>query len=367
MGKGKKAKPPPGGGTTAGNPLRAAQRQFLASLPPRARDRFFSPADVSPGQRADIWERQADLGEDLVDRYAWATPDVRSLGVFRHFGPICEVGCGANAYWSRWMHEQGGVDVVALDASLDSGGKIGGEKSKKQKKRDRGKIGKSSGGLVIRQGGPEALMEDTELRDSGRTLFLCYPDEEYNQPDGDDGEAPTSLGEACLQYFTGSTIIHVGELFGDTLSMEQAPFGRSSSGDFQARLAAEYHCILKMKLESNWLHVRDTLSVWKRSETSEMVFADGSDDEDAEEATYKYVPPEEVLPVDVAAPCVAHLLENSNESMHKVDVVASKRPSWDGDTNVGGKGSRAKKKKRQKNKKPEEVEECNDVVAGEAW
>ncbi|KAL9183765.1 hypothetical protein ACHAXT_004621 [Thalassiosira profunda] len=343
MGKGKKRKSPPEGG---GNPLLAAQLQFLASLPSHARHHFFSP-DVSPEQRAEIWERQADLGEALVDQHAWATPDARLLRVFQHFGRegIVEVGCGANAYWARWMHAQGGVDVVGLDVSLDQGGKIGGGK---QSKKAKNKGGESASGLIIRQGGPNALSEDAELRDSGRTLFLCYPDEEYNQTDEEDEEAPTSMAAACLEHFAGDTIIHVGELYGDTLSMEQAPFGRSSSGEFQARLAAEYHCILKMSM-SNWLHVRDTLSVWKRSQTSCVAFQDDSDDEEeAEEAYYKYIPPEELLPVDAAAP---------DERKCTEDARQSKRPSQDAD-------SGAKKKKKQRKEKKSDA---SAIIAGEAW
>jgi hypothetical protein len=43
-----------------------------------------------------------------------------------------------------------------------------------------------------------------------------------------------------------------------------------------------------------------------------MVF--GDDDEDSsEEVEYKYIPPDEVLPSDAAAPCVAHLLKKKAE------------------------------------------------------
>lgn len=252
------------------------------------------------------------------------------------------------------------MDVLALDVSLDVGGKIGlsstedgseedGKKKaknetrkndkKKKKKMEKIKDGKrKSNGLEIRRGGPELLSSDPEIRDSGRTLFLCYPDEEDYQPppeeDADDDEddeelqPPTSMAAACLEHFAGDTIIHVGELYGDTLSLDQAPWGRSSSKEFQERLAAEYHCILKMKLKNNWLHVRDTLSVWKRSEMCCLVF--GGDDDDkgdkggsddsrssgsgVEEAYYKYIPPEEKLPENMAAPCVAHLFgPKSNE------------------------------------------------------
>ncbi|KAL7447585.1 hypothetical protein ACHAXS_007900 [Conticribra weissflogii] len=277
-----KAKPTPPSSSNS-NPLQTRQQTFLNSLSPTLRHRFFSPdtRTITPAQRAAIWEKQAELGERLVDRYAWATPDDRALEVFRHFGPIVEVGCGANAYWARWMNREGGVDVLALDVSLDAGGKIGllsdgneedgneeeDGKKKMEKKKKKSDLKEKSDdenenekrhvklkrdGLEIRHGGPEMLSSDPQIRDSGRTLFLCYPDEEDDQPppkhdddddDDDDDDnhddeglaQPTSMAASCLEHFSGDTIIHVGELYGDTLSLEQAPWGRSSSREFQER------------------------------------------------------------------------------------------------------------------------------------
>jgi hypothetical protein len=178
-----------------------------------------------------------------------------------------------------------------------------------------------------------------------------------------------SMAAACLEHYTGSTIIHVGELYGDTLSLEQAPFGRSSSSEFSQRLAAEYHCILRMKLESNWLHVRDTLSVWKRSETCCMAFQD--DDDDGNESKnssygdmyYKYIPPEEILPVDCAAPCVAHLLGNGEESKGGAASVDAHIKSSDVD--VGSTASDGKID--DKNKKRSKKCIVQPVIAGNAW
>jgi hypothetical protein len=316
------------------NPLLTAQQRFLNSLSPQTiRSHFFSPTHVTPERRGEIWEEQADLGETLVNSYAWATPDPRLLKVFQHFGPIVEVGCGANAYWSKWMNSRGGVDVVALDASLEEGGKFSTDRRKKKPKNVEADDGITKAHkLIIRKGGPATLSEDAEIRDSGRALFLCYPDEEDYQHDDDSEDddepaPPMSMAAACLEHYTGSTIIHVGELYGDTLSLEQAPFGRSSSSEFSQRLAAEYHCILRMKLESNWLHVRDTLSVWKRSETCCMAFQDDDDDgnesknESYGDMYYKYIPPEEVLPVDCAAPCAAHLLDKEDGGKRGADIV----------------------------------------------
>ena len=129
------------------------------------------------------------------------------------------------------------------------------------------------------------------------------------------------MGADCLDHYKGQYVIHVGELFGDTLSMEQAPWGRSSSPDFQDRLAAEYHCVLKASL-TNWLHVRDTISVWKRSETCTIVFAAEGENDEEEEVEYKHIPVEERLPTDLAAPCLQHILGHENTSVIKSESLS---------------------------------------------
>ena len=145
----------------------------------------------------------------------------------------------------------------------------------------------------------------------GRALFLCYPDDRYyNADERTEVNEEDTLGSICLEHFKGDIVIHVGELFSDTLSFDQSPWGRSSGSLFQQRLVSEYHCVLKAKLQS-WLHVRDTISVWKRSQLCSIVFqsdeTDGVDDE--EEVQYKYIPKDELLPMDVAAPFLKHLLK----------------------------------------------------------
>lgn len=305
------------------NLLLSKQSKFLSSVPRKARHHFFSEKHVDAETRGDIWMRQADLGEELVDRYAWATPDDRALGILRHFSPIVEIGCGANAYWARLMHSAG-IDVVAYDLAVEDGGHIQKKEKKSSKKRKNSTCSNNDGGetdgkhFAVRKGGPDVLSSDA-MR--SRALFLCYPDEDDQHVDAaagqdDDDEdklPPLSMGAACLEHYQGDIVIHVGELHGDTLSMDQAPWGRSSAPEFQQRLTAEYHCLLKAALP-NWLHVRDTISVWKRSQTCTMVFeGDEEDDESDEEIEYKYIPPKERLPQDVAAPCLQHLLLKGGE------------------------------------------------------
>ena len=307
------------------NPLMKAQTEFLNSLPKKLRQNFFSNQHTDPATRAEVWSNQAEIGEKLVNEYSWATPDSKCMKILKHFGTktgksggIVEIGCGANAYWARMMSKHG-IDVMAFDSSLGDGGQIteaekaGGSKHNKSKsKKRKRKLDKKTfdDGFVIHRGGPKVLTTNKACQK--RVLFLCYPDEDVADVDGADSVEPgsSSMGAACLEHYQGDMIIHVGELYGDTPSMDQAPWGRSSGAEFQQRLAAEYHCILKVKL-TNWLHVHDTISVWKRTELCSIVFQGDSEDEDDEdeEVEYRHVPKNEMLPTDVAAPCCKHLLE----------------------------------------------------------
>lgn len=319
------------------NPLLEEQTKFLLAIPNRMKKHFFSNAaragdddddndndndngqpHVTPEQRAEIWTQQADCGEKLINKYSWATPDPRAVQIIKHFAPVIEIGCGKNAYWANILH-QCGIDVLAYDRNVHSGGTIsipsGDEtsgKSNKKIKIEEGKQDSTIGAVKVKQGGPEVLSTD-EIKASNRTLMLCYPDEDLDPEavsSSLENAAGQTLGIQCLEHFQGNHIIHIGELYGDTLSMEQAPWGRSSSSHFQERLASEYHCLIRVALP-NWLHVRDTISVWKRSERCSVIFAadsDDSEDED-EEVAYRHIPGDERLPVDIAATCVSHLLK----------------------------------------------------------
>jgi hypothetical protein len=349
------------------NALLEKQTDYLTSLPIEVKHHYFSDTHITSETRAEIWAEQAELGEELVNQFSWATPDNRALKIIQHFAStdshdanngVVEIGCGANAYWSRQMHDIG-INVLAFDSHLNQGGKIHNktnsgdtnlvpspknnsrvtvgdnevtEKNNKKRKLNNAESGDNcdnekkcfNNGLMVYKGGPEVLSSCLKFKDmEKRVLFLCYPDEDvfieeasganaddvnvYNDDGDNDEDKVSSMGAACLEHFKGDTIIHVGELVGDTLSMDQAPWGRSSGPEFQQRLCAEYHCILKAKL-TNWLHVRDTISVWKRSKCCSIVFQGDDDDDDDEEVQYKYIPQDEMLPNDIAAPCVKHLL-----------------------------------------------------------
>lgn len=302
---------------------------------------------------------------ELVNRYAWATPSPDALRIIKEFSPIVEIGCGANAYWAKIMQEEG-IDVVAYDIEIGDGGKIIGKGSSKKhgkKQQHQQQQQEQPSTKIARKGGPTMLKEHKD-----RTLFLCYPDEE--------GEG---MGAECLEHYDGEYVIHVGESILDSnYSMDQAPWGRSSSSDFQERLIAEYHCLIKVEIP-NWLHVRDTISVWKRSRTCTIVFAADSDDDgedEDEEIEYRHIPYNERLPINLAAPCCAHLLpkvttgegtdsngkkqkngtkekeENEEEAAaeEEVPVVQKMRSN----SSESSEGRKEKKKKTKKRKAPDQ-------------
>jgi hypothetical protein len=257
------------------------------------------------------------------------------LKIIKEFAPIVEIGCGANAYWASCMKQEG-INVIAYDMHVETGGKIKQKDAAASTKHQQ----KTS---MMRKGGPSILKQHGD-----RTLFLCYPDE--------DGEG---MGAECLENFVGTHVIHVGETFLDSnFASDQACFGRSSSSEFQERLASEFHCLVKVELP-NWLHVRDSISVWKRSQTSTIVFAADSDDdeEEDEEIEYRHIPCDERLPMNVAAPCCAHLLpqttvttppessfkqkeksksrSNSGDSLSRKDKVKANKTTTEGEDAVG--------------------------------
>jgi hypothetical protein len=255
----------------SGNPLLQQQRAFMSTLTRQERENFFS-SQLDPDRRGKIWMMQADLGERLVNNFSWATPDDRALAILRHFSPLIEVGCGAQAYWCVQM-QRAGIDVIGFDREPNSGGKIKKELATKTFFR-------------VEQGGPEVLARPEH---SSRSLFLCYPDENDDAASASGAEADnhqhSSLAYQCLQRYRGDYVIHVGEIFSDTiLAVDQAPWGRSSSPEFQQLLASEFHCLLRVGLPS-WVHVKDTLSVWKRSEKCPIVFG-REDEEDEDECVF---------------------------------------------------------------------------------
>ena len=76
----------------------------------------------------------------------------------------------------------------------------------------------------------------------------------------------------CLKHYKGGTIIHIGELFGETLSAN--PWGQTTSRVFQLELGERFRCVSRVQLP-NWPGHMDSLTVWSRA--SQPVECAGAD------------------------------------------------------------------------------------------
>jgi hypothetical protein len=63
----------------------------------------------------------------------------------------------------------------------------------------------------------------------------------------------------CLHHYEGDTIIHVGELYGETFSSN--PWGQSTSRMFQMEIGKTFRCLYRRRLPS-WPGYMDSLSIW---------------------------------------------------------------------------------------------------------
>ncbi|CAM9595189.1 unnamed protein product [Ectocarpus sp. 13 AM-2016] len=259
---------------------------------PKEMARLLDPS-LPDERRSELWEIMCSEGDVLRQRFAWAIPDERALRVIKHFGPIVEIGSGLG-YWAKLLRVRG-VDINAYDkvagtpdtASVapDSSQTTGKSTSKDAKIKSAaegvGKEDADEGGgdetpsfwIKVNEGGPDVLEEPCN---EDRSLLLCYPDDFEGETE--------SLGLRCLHVFEGDVVIHVGELFGDSVSMTpgQSPWGRTTSQECQEELASKFHCILKVPLPS-WPHSRDTLTVWKRHSFCSIQYDDDDDDDDRDD------------------------------------------------------------------------------------
>lgn len=275
-------------------------------------ENFFAPENDTES-RIQSWIRLEIVGQCLMDKYSWAIPDSRSLRILSNFSPLIEIGCG-KAYWAYLLRNRG-VDIIAVDKYVDP----------------------TTCWTNIVTSGPEILSHHMS---KGRNLFLCYPDDTEN------------MAIDCLDNFEGDYIIHVGELVacGGTFSgAPQAPFGRTTSSEFQIQLMEDFHCLLIVDLP-RFPFSKDTLSVWKRTTFSpgksfyippssnvvnedsfeasvlsgdpgvlEMIEnksgsnneSSGEDNESIDENIdeWAFIPLEERLPTNLAAPCMLQFLQ----------------------------------------------------------
>jgi hypothetical protein len=75
------------------------------------------------------------------------------------------------------------------------------------------------------------------------------------------------MAAQCLEHYSGEIVLHVGEMVftGTAMGAPVAPFGRTSSADFQVSLAENFHCLLMAKLSETYPLSKDCVSVWKRT------------------------------------------------------------------------------------------------------
>ena len=115
------------------------------------------------------------IGENLVSKYSWAIPDQKALDIIKNFSPIIELGAG-NGYWCSLLRNMN-VDIVAYDRLIDS----------------------TACHTQVIKGTPKSVLKLP--KNSSRTLMLSYPDED------------SQLSMACLEFYDGEYIIHIGELY----------------------------------------------------------------------------------------------------------------------------------------------------------
>jgi len=265
------------------NPYLEYYREKMAGLPADVK-RLFDPA--LDDERRDELDAAvcAVVTEEVVSRYAWAVPDERALRIIAHVGAGCEgileIGAGSG-YWAALLRNCG-VSVVCTDKYTGGPDKAASGKRKAASGKQRQQQQQQPSWTCVLGAGPELCKKHM-----GRALLLVYPD--------DFECSAESVALKSLDCYAGSTVIHVGELFGSVRLMEH-PWGRSSGDEFQVRLNNIYHKVLEVPVPS-WPFSNDRLTVWRRKHP--CITDDG---------VFGYVPPDEELDPVLAIPSMSHLL-----------------------------------------------------------
>ncbi|DAZ92387.1 TPA: hypothetical protein N0F65_003770 [Lagenidium giganteum] len=307
--------------TPTNNPYLEFYHEFCKKAP-KDMHRMFDPT-LSDKKRAKLYD-MVDVG--VAMKYSWAIPDERALQIIKHYGPIVEMGAGTG-YWGCLLKVRG-VDIVCYDLHVadddddengdaadgesdeaqeeddDSGEELEGDEQEDGDDDDEGEGDDSDGQPEYEESDSEDE-EEIEIQQvywtevlkgtpkmlrkhSDRALFLCYPD--------DFEDSDESMALECLNNYSGDTVIHVGEMLGQTLCLPDA-WGRTSAPEFQVRLASLYHKVLQVPLPS-WHSSIDTLTVWKRTKTCIM-----------DNTFYAYIPPNERIDLVQACDDTRQLLD----------------------------------------------------------
>lgn len=235
-------------------------KQMTAKMP-KDMNRIFDPK-IDDERRATLLNY---LNLTAAEKYAWAVPDERAIRILCDYAPVVEIGAG-RGYWGSMLLKRGkvydGYDITPWNRKGE----------------------KYPAWCEIKQGSANVLAAPENHK---KTLFLCYPDDFQS-------ENTKSLALACLKKYRGDTIIHVGEMLGQTVL--ENPWGKSTDADFQQQLAASFHKVLQVPLPS-WPGAMDTLSVWKRTEVCQI-----------DDMIAKHIPPSEQLSLTLSCPKTQHLV-----------------------------------------------------------
>lgn len=153
--------------------------------------------------------------------YSFAVPTYEAVQAISEWSPIIEIGAGTG-YWANLI-KVAGADVIALDTHPPN-------------LKFNLYHGRYTPHTDILKGSHSNLQNYPN-----HTLFLCYP-----PPDN-------TMALDALSSYTGETVIHVGEWFGDTGTLK-----------FQQLLEKEFTLIQKILLP-NWSSTSYDLTIWKRS------------------------------------------------------------------------------------------------------
>eukprot|EP01038_Epipyxis_sp_PR26KG_P009543 gene9543-12853_t len=128
------------------NPYADEFNKMKAKLQIKSTHHFFGHAIE---ERSTLWNKLDAEGEKITAKYSWAIPDDRALNIIANFNPVIEIGCG-KGYWAKLLQNRG-VDITPYD-----------------------KYPQSNSWTTVLRGGPEAILIPNN---NSKTLFLCYPDE----------------------------------------------------------------------------------------------------------------------------------------------------------------------------------------------
>lgn len=252
--------------------------------------------NISVKERTNEWNKLDKLWDKLKEKYAWAIPDIRALNILREFSPLIEVG-GGMGYWAKLLQDKG-CDIVVYD-------KYNPPLSKCWTK--------------VERGGPEKLLIESNRH---RNLFLCYPDEQESQ------------AIVCLENFKGDYIIHVGELMttGTLGGGGQAPYGRTTSSEFQVTLSQSFHCLLVCNLEVSLPFGKDCISVWKRTQYVQPRNFDTSNEKSSNDDSVEFMSAEDIAVLLNQTPAkiskknkekkTKTIEKNNNESIEEMREIA---------------------------------------------